>query len=169
MSLAQATPAHADTVADPSKSKGTLLITDGELKLDSISDLDFGTVAYEGKEITQSLPTDTAKATVTDTTAAQVGWNITAQALDNEASLTVNDQLIKNDSASVIFNHTGERTDYGEQSIAIDKAKTNINLSRDQAQASVADKTGDAKGKVTVNVKWTLTAGSATGASKFNL
>lgn len=160
VSLAQATPTHADTPDSlESSSTGTLNIEDGSIKLSLPSNLNFGDVQYANASITQTLAknsTDNSdtKVVVKDTTAAQNKWKITAHTDDSApATLTINGTTISQNTDGDVFTKTDvSNASYGDQTININPDTTRIDLTKDQATKGVT-KNG---GKIVVNVNWTL-------------
>lgn len=169
VSLAQATPTHADTPDTlKSSSTGTLNIEDGSVKLSQISNLNFGDVQYANTSIHKTLSENSAanpdaKVVVNDTTAAQKNWKITAHTKHDTATLTINDKEILPKTDVDVFTKATDAP-YDEQIININPDKTSIDLTDVQARNGVLNNAG----QIVVNVNWTLSP-VTTKAANFNL
>ncbi|MCD6631961.1 hypothetical protein LSG16_03800 [Lactococcus cremoris] len=92
--------------ADDATSTGTLEITDGDVTLNSIDSLDFGSFQYN-----------------------------TGSTQDTGANLTINGVTLTSLSGAV-FTKAADNENFGQQSLNIDKDSTNIALTKDQAKAT---------------------------------
>lgn len=167
VSLAQATPTHADTVDSlVSSSKGTLNIEAGSLKLESVSDIQFANTKFDPAGMTATLDAKALsgkEAKVSDATFAQAGWTISGSVSeDAPASLTINTDKALSTEAQTIFTHTADAQDIN-QTAAINSAT--MNLTANQVADATKHTTTDTAA-VTVDVNWTLA--QVTPAATFN-
>ncbi|KEY61889.1 WxL domain-containing protein [Lactococcus cremoris] len=150
--------------ADDATSTGTLEITDGDVTLNSIDSLDFGSFQYNNSDISVLLK-DSTNTTgkeavhVTDTRANPTGWTVSGSTQDTGANLTINGVTLTSLSGAG-FTKAADNENFGQQSLNIDKDSTNIALTKDQAKATAGK-------SITLNVDWTISK-TVPKASDFN-